>query len=166
MRKSIWTNLMLEVVAEMAAVGKSASQIAGAIVKAFDVDVTRSAVAGLCHRRNIKLGAYSVSKRRLHSLPEKKPPTIVGSPRPKRALIGRETTSIVEQNVAPKVEIGPIGVGLLDLEWRSCRYAIGADSEVVGTHVFCGGRGEHRPLAHGPYCETHYKMMIVPRQGG
>lgn len=166
----VWDEPAETMVRELAAKGKSASQIAAAIG-----GVTRNAVIGMASRRGIKLGfrrgqndhptGEKAAKRRRRA-PAKK-----AERRDKRmpasVLAWRQASSPIMEGAAiaaPMIDDGEahvVGWPIWHPRLVGCRYVISDGDCGPGRHLCCG----LPQTASSSYCASHHKMTHTTRWG-
>lgn len=143
--------------------GMSASGTAAAFSASFHIHVSRNAVIGRAHRKNMERNRSNdpaLRDVRTAKQPRAKPWLAAGKSkstfhRHKRIAEGRMPAPIEKPRIKPDlsalrcVEVDPLHVGLLDLTAEQCRWPYGDRAPFT----FCA-----RPAAFGSYCGAHYAL--------
>jgi GcrA cell cycle regulator len=127
-----WTPDMIDLLRTLWANGRTCSQIGAAM------GITRNAVIGKVHRLRI---AARVKPHKPYVRAPRKPSM------PKAA-------GVMLTPVKPVLE-APTGPGVSILDVVGCKFPIGSDATVPGTHLFCN----HETTEASPWCSYHHDRV-------
>lgn len=150
----VWTSERIEKLRKMYADGDTFSEIAAAL----GGGISRNSAIGKAHRLGLNGNKY-ISR-----------PKVAREKRPSAQGVGAAVQKINMAKAAPPkikpepfviqcAEVEPLGIGLMDLTDKTCRYPSGD-----GVITFCGHQ-----VRSGPYCPAHRRIATAPkheRRGG
>jgi GcrA cell cycle regulator len=160
-----WPQQAINQMQRLRAAGVSLTRIAAQIGAAFDVDLTRGAIAGKINRldwprlphapREI---ARALARPHLPGRQKGKPATAPSPqrqaiPKPESRLSIRKRKLAMARDLAPK----PNYLTLLQLRFDSCRFPYGEPG--ADSFRFCGARVEE---AGASYCDAHQAVCFTP----
>lgn len=155
--QSIWSDDLVERLSVLWAAGKSASEIAAAILEDTSIRLSRNAVIGKARRMNLERrgngGNYNGN----------------GRPKPIKKHRSQNAGAVIQHLrrappkikpepyvVAEPVDIAPHMLSVLELTDQTCKYGIGDVGEPG--FGFCG----HEPAPGKPYCPAHCALTYLP----